>query len=595
MLLQEKVETHVGLKLRPYQQTAVDKIVAGLQEMLARLLFQMPTGSGKTEVAIGTIGKILSERPDARFIFLAHRDVLVKQTAERLRAAGVTARAAIGNQWPRNAPVPMETVIVTTPTILRNRLALEGLTGTWYLIVDEAHHAPAATWAEIISAFPGPVVGLTATPWRLAKKEGFDHIFTDLICGPQVSELVEAGYLSDPLVVAAKADDKIHGGPTNRGDYTQSGIMERNDNMILTERAIEWWLACTGGETQTIFYAVTKGHARRLTELLQNCGVGARAILDDTPEHERDEIVADFRAKRHRALVSVTVMTEGADFPEADCIVMLRPTKSLALFLQMVGRAMRRNGDARALILDATNNTETHGLPTQNREWSLAPRGEDAQGEPPAKECPECRTMAMTRTEECPECGYAYGETCPQCGRWRPWNRWMRGPGICDECFREARFDYTADTGVRIDDGWAVSQKGNLYLSQGIKRGTLYWVRGRRPHYVAYITIGDRDDRIELKTTSEEQAKRQTEEHLGLSAPILRRRIRSCKSIVDAARHMTDEGQRETLLNGASVHALGMRIEVEHIMPAKTRAALRKEFDDLLKAGQKARQEMALL
>ena len=154
--------------------------------------------------------------------------------------------------------------------------------------------------------------------------------------------------------------------------------------------------------------------------------------------------IAGFRDGTIKVLVNVIVATEGFDLPDASCIAIARPTMSLALYLQMVGRGLRPKDD-NCLILDLAANSVTHGLPEEDREWSLEPRGEQFSGEAPIVWCPECETVSHAAGHHCLNCGYAFGKDCGRCGKWRAWKRWrfedFCGDAhqlVCDLCHIDA-------------------------------------------------------------------------------------------------------------------------------------------------------------
>lgn len=576
--------------LRPYQQQAVSKLSRGIAGRCPRLLLQMPTGSGKTETAIGLILELLRQNPNARFIWLTHRRELIRQTAQRLQQAGVNTFAGYSANWRTDQSLPAHTAIVASPGVLKRRDILDQLDHNWHLTVDEAHHAPAAVWSDLIIRFPGSVIGLTATPWRLSRREGFDHLFDRLILGPQVSELIAAGYLANPLVMAGKSETRIRGGPIGAGgDYTPAGIAAANDDRVLTQAAVDWWQDSTGGELQTIFYAISVAHAYRLHQALTDAGVSAAVVTQQTAEAERDKATQSFREGRFRCLANVAIYTEGADFPEAECIVLLRPTESLPLYLQMVGRGMRPGARGHVLILDATDNTHRHGLPTQDREWSLAPRGETGEGETPVKECSSCHAMLPAATQVCPQCGKEFGRKCHRCGIWRGWHQWKSHNPVCDRCTREQTFDHREDVAPTLDDGWSVSSKGNPIIKTPTRRATLYHLAEPEHGYVIYLNDGDGSRRIRLSEASERQAKLRAEDELNLRTVMVKRRIKNCFQIITAACQTMDNVQRSRMLNEASVFASTIRTEIDTLLQQSARKNMNRYYDELVAAGTAAR------
>ena len=145
-------------------------------------------------------------------------------------------------------------------------------------------------------------------------------------------------------------------------------------------------------------------------------------------------------------LVNVVVATEGFDLPDASCVVLTRPTMSLSLYLQMVGRGLRPKPDGGdCIVLDLAGNSLRHGLPEEDREWSLLPRGAPTAGEAPVVRCPECEGVSPAASHECHRCGAAFGDSCNRCGAWRVWDRWSRKTGcgedhdlVCDLCHYDA-------------------------------------------------------------------------------------------------------------------------------------------------------------
>ena len=318
------------------------------------------------------------------------------------------------------------------------------------MIVDEAHHAPAAGWERFIEQWPGKVVGMTATPWRLSKKEGFDHLFDRLICGPQVADLQSNGDLCEATVKAPSHEERIRGGKLDQyGDYTQRGIELANSDRpdVMTARALKFWQEHAQDRKKTILYAVSVNHARKLKGLFDEQGIPTGIVLGSTDQkqEERNKAIAEFRDSSLEVLINVAVVTEGFDVPEASCIVITRPTLSLALFMQMVGRGLRsKDGGGDCLILDLADNTKAHGFPETRREWKLEPRGNQPSGEAPVVWCPNCFSESHAASHYCSNCRHPLGQECPRC-KWRPWKRWQRekmcGDAhdlVCDLCHADA-------------------------------------------------------------------------------------------------------------------------------------------------------------
>ncbi len=439
------------VELRDYQQDLLGQVQAPLADPKSGIMLQLPTGGGKTCIAAALLSDWLHNGRKA--VWLTHRRELAGQTEEMLRAAGVPASANIHWTPQSSAPALVNgAVILMAQTVSRRAAAANVWSDYDYndlLIIDEAHHATAGGWARAISQWPGPVLGMTATPWRLSLKEGFEHLFSQLHCGPPVAELQAAGWLCRARVLAPPEEEQIRGGELDlAGDYSEAGIEQANQERDLwTAGALRFWQR-HGENRQTIIYAVSVRHARNLAAFFNAAGIATGVLLGATPEVERAELLYQFRYGGIRVLVNVAVATEGFDLPDAACIVLTRPTLSLSLYLQMVGRGLRPKEDAGdCVVLDLAGNSRQHGLPDQERQWSLQPRGTQIAGdEPPVIRCPQCEELSPAASQQCQNCGYPFGELCYRCGVWRAWGRWrlkteqhpQRHDPVCDRCHYDA-------------------------------------------------------------------------------------------------------------------------------------------------------------
>ncbi len=194
------------IELRDYQCNLLERVQLHLEADNARVMMQLPTGGGKTVVAAHILADWLNSGRKA--IWLTHRKELAHQTGNAIiKAVGVPAMS--DSRWSVGTPAPVianGVMILMAQTVSRRvvdqtiwrRYAPNDL-----MVIDEAHHATARGWTSAIRYWPGRVVGMTATPWRLSKKEGFDHLFSELVCGPQVAELQSGGSLCKALVLGS--------------------------------------------------------------------------------------------------------------------------------------------------------------------------------------------------------------------------------------------------------------------------------------------------------------------------------------------------------------------------------------------------------
>ncbi len=467
-----KIQSDGMIELRDYQHDLLREVQNGLAAVpSARLMLQLPTGGGKTVIA----GALLADwlQGGRKAVWLTHRKELAEQTRRMLTDAGVSAITNVNWTPGEDAPAMAGgAVILMAQTVGRRTARLprrhsgldpESKGGVWnrytsddLLVIDEAHHAAAAGWERAMQQWPGPIVGMTATPWRLSEKEGFDHLFDGLLCGPQTADLqaLDEPALCQAQVVIPPPEQRIAGGAVDRtGDYTEAGIEQANRDRpdIMTAGALAFWqkhaIDSANNQRPTIAYAVSVDHAHNLAAVFNEASVPAAVILGDTNREDRDRAIDGFRDGSVKVLVNVIVATEGFDLPDASCIIIARPTMSLALYLQMVGRGLRPKPDGGdCILLDLAANAVTHGLPEDYREWSLEPRGtQKSGGDAPVVVCLECQTVSPAASHNCRKCGYAFGKDCPRCGRWRSHRRWQyethcgdRHQLVCDYCHIDA-------------------------------------------------------------------------------------------------------------------------------------------------------------
>ena len=437
--------------LRPYQEDLLNRAEMGLAAPESRVMVQLPTGGGKTRIAAALLANRL--RSNYKAVWLTHRKELAEQTC--LRLDEVEVNAIVNRQWTvgREAPRLNNGVVILMAQTVGRRTNAGQIWGRYgsddLLVIDEAHHATAAGWERAIKQWPGPVVGLTATPWRLERDKGFNHLFRELYCGPQVRQLQaeHCRYLCEARVWRPPQEDIIHGGGIRAGEYTPTGIEQANSDRVMTAGVLHYWRE-HASERQTIIYAVSTDHANNLTTVFNDAGIPAAVMLSGTLPEERAKAIESFKNRTLQVLVNVAVATEGFDLPDASCVVLTRPTMSLALYLQMVGRGMRRKDDGGdCLILDLAGNStdERHGLPEDDREWSLFPRGRRSGGNAPGVWCEKCGGVSPAASHFCKHCGEPLGKDCGRCGKWRATKRWMLANEcnyqhdlVCDLCHLDA-------------------------------------------------------------------------------------------------------------------------------------------------------------
>jgi superfamily II DNA or RNA helicase len=382
----------------------VDRTRAALRTSRT-VLIQLPTGGGKTAISGFMSGSAAGK--GHRVAFLCHRRELVRQTCETYDRVGIPyGIIAAGFTGDRRQAVQ----ICSIPTLAK-RLDLAGDFNV--MIWDEAHHIAAGTWAEIMAAFPNAKhIGLTATPERL-DGTGLGRWFETLVSGPSVSWLIEQGFLAPYRLYAPPSDLDLTGVKRRGGDFAKDEVSARIAKSSITGDAVDHYTRLAAGRRAIAFCASIK-HSVSVAEKFQAAGYTALHIDGTTEAGERDAALRAFAAGRIQVLTSVDLVSEGLDIPAIEVAILLRPTQSLGLYLQQVGRSLRpAPGKSEALVLDHAGNALRHGLPDDEREWSLAGRVKRKAGAgggetaPPARQCPACFAVHAP-AERCPRCGHEY-------------------------------------------------------------------------------------------------------------------------------------------------------------------------------------------
>lgn len=385
--------------LRPYQVDLIERTRVSLRTHDAVML-QLPTGGGKTALGAKMIGSAAEK--GHRSFFIVHRRELIEQTHETFEKVGIPH----GIIAPGEAPKPLERVQICSVDTLKHRL--ETIVPPRFCLWDEAHHTAAAGWKKVKAAFKAKHVGLSATPERLDGK-GLDDTFDDMVLGPSTAWLISNGFLCDFRAFAPASPD-LTGVTSRMGDYAKGEASAAMDKPTITGDAIKHYQRLARGKSAVAF-CVSVEHSQHVAAEFRNAGVLAWHLDGGTPYGERREAIRAFRNGEIRVLTNVDLFGEGFDLPSLEVSILLRPTKSLSLYLQQVGRCLRpAPGKDRALILDHAGNILQHGMPDDERDWLLKGREKGKKkeaGGSPIRHCPKC-FHTHRPSPVCPECGHVY-------------------------------------------------------------------------------------------------------------------------------------------------------------------------------------------
>ena len=379
---------------------------------------QMPTGSGKTICAGAIAYLVLKKKNDLeqnKILFLVHRSELANQAYTTLCEFGL--EHVLARISPKHAiKIWSDIQIASIQTVSRRLKNLDWLNPS-LIFVDEAHHVRAKTWERVIKSFPSAkVIGLTATPARLDGK-GLGEIFDCLIEGPSIKQLIAEGSLCDIEIYSISSGLDFDAVKKTAGDYNKKALDEKMSGPIIAS-TIENWCALAR-DRRTLNYSVSIRHSKEVVKRIKSLGVRAEHVDGTTHESEREAVFRRFSEGITQFVSNVDIVTEGFDCPECDCVI-IKPTASMTLFLQMIGRVMRPKNDGRkGLVLDVGGNVtyKNHGDPREPIHWSLADGliiNKENSVKRMSRACGNCGYLYPYSKSECPVCGKEIQHRMPQ-------------------------------------------------------------------------------------------------------------------------------------------------------------------------------------
>lgn len=380
--------------LRPYQNDIVDRLRNAYLHDYKAPCVVLPCGGGKS-VIVAEIAKRTTAKQN-HVLFLVHRKELVDQIQNTFDFWGVDMN---------NADIMM----VQTASRRINKLTSPAL-----IITDENHHSKAATYRKIYDAFPNAHrLGVTATPVRL-DGSGLGDVNDILVEGVSAKWLIKHHYLA-PYDYYAPSIADLTGIKIQHGEYETKSVEKALLRTAVFGNAIKHYRQLADGK-QAICYCVSVNHSYAMAEEFKANGISAEHIDGTTPKEQRDRIIERYRRGEITILCNVDLISEGFDVPDCECAILLRPTKSLTLYIQQSMRCMRYKKGKRAIIIDHVGNYARHGMPDADRKWDLhakkAAKKQEKQAEDlKIKQCPECyytfEPPSFGRAV-CPACGYMF-------------------------------------------------------------------------------------------------------------------------------------------------------------------------------------------
>lgn len=363
--------------LRDYQQLA-KKEIFGKWNCVDNILYQMPTGTGKTRLFTSIIRDInvwgLRHNIKYRILIIAHRSELVEQSSRSLDKYHIKHGILAGAMKDkRDLTQPIQVASIQTITHPSNRSLIEELQFD-FIIIDEAHHAVANSYQKLWKLCPhSKKLGVTATPWRM-NNSGFTQIFDVYIPSMSIKEFIQKGWLAAYQYYSIPNSSEIIKSIESirdfdlEGDYKSSALTQIFDTSKIRAQLYNSYVKIALGK-KGIIYSISREHSEHICTQYRRHNIAIENIDSETPAKVRENIIKAFKNGEIDIIVNVDIFSEGFDCPDIEFIQLARPTKSLVKYLQQVGRGLRKNGNKRCIILDNVGLYSRFGLPDEDRDW----------------------------------------------------------------------------------------------------------------------------------------------------------------------------------------------------------------------------------
>ena len=393
------------IRLRSYQEEMVQEIASEFGRSQQRVCAVAPCGAGKT-VMVGWMAGGTAAK-GRRVLFLVHRQELIDQSSTTFTDMGIQHGVIAAHSAKQYGSLVQ---VGSVQTVARR---LPEMPAPDFIIIDEAHHATANTWKKIIAAYPeASVLGVTATPARLGG-QGLGDVFQSLVLGPSVKELISWGNLAPYKYYAPPVRADLEGMRVKFGEFVRSEVELRMDKAELIGDLVEQYQRLAPG-MRAVCYCVSRAHSEHVALSFRKAGIEALHIDGETPKEVRKQAIANFRSGQIKVLCNVDLISEGFDVPAMEATILARPTASLTLYIQQAMRSMRpdrEHPEKQAIVIDHVGNVFRHGLPDEEREWSLEAvkkkRGSAGERTYSLRMCPTCYQVHKP-APTCPYCGHVY-------------------------------------------------------------------------------------------------------------------------------------------------------------------------------------------
>ncbi|MBD1837221.1 DEAD/DEAH box helicase family protein [Coleofasciculus sp. FACHB-501] len=393
------------LGLRDYQLQVKQNLYSLIRSGKKRILVFAPTGAGKTVVAAQIVADAASR--GRRVWFVVDLDILIAQTWDKFKKFGLDC-GFVKAGWQEKPEASVQ--IVSAQTLARR--GLENQIPPDVVLLDECHKT---AWTAIVRQMMGEwcrsalYIGLTATPWRLSKRQGMGDIFDALVTAPMPHKLMDGGFLVKPAYYGIPGAD-LKGVRTVAGDFSESDLAIACDTSEVVERIVKEWLRLCQGR-RTIVFAVNVVHSKHIRDAFLRAGIPSEHVDGTMTSKQRQPIYDRLAAGETLVVTSCQALQEGFDVPSVSAVLLCRPTKSRALYFQQIGRGLRIHPESEktdCIVLDQAGNVKRFGFVEDLRRISLTEGSDTQKGDIPVKDCPDCEALLHISVMRCPSCGYEF-------------------------------------------------------------------------------------------------------------------------------------------------------------------------------------------
>lgn len=383
--------------LRDYQQKAIDDIRKQFALGNKRVLLHLATGGGKTH-CFSYMLKSASEKGTKALMVVRGRD-LVEQASARLHHENVEHGVYMANH---KLYAPEKNIqICSIDTLNSRKLRPEAE----FVVVDEAHLATSQSFKEFLAYYADKfILSVTATPYG---DSDMTHLADVVVSPVDIKELIDAGYLVDARYFSSPNYIDLSDVKIKKGDYDEKQLSEKMSNIKFISDIVENYKN-KGENRKALVFAVTIEHSKKIEREFNEAGIKAIHLDANATRDERLDVIEKLRKGDIKVITNVGIFTTGVDIPCLDCIILARPTKSVNLYIQMLGRGTRPyEGKEYFLVLDHAQAVYEHGFITMPRKIILAKKKKE-KGAIPIRQCPECYAIMAAATRVCINCEHEF-------------------------------------------------------------------------------------------------------------------------------------------------------------------------------------------